>query len=194
MMTETDEYLEKIILPSSLYREIEIRVVDMFYQNSIHTVPIDPFEIAKNEGFVLVPFSELRKDLKETVKNDEYDGMSFHYAPANKFIIFYDDSQPFSRQRFTLFHEFGHIYMGHKEESALANMIANYFAAYAIAPLPLIWKYKCNSISDIQNTFNTSIETAGYRFDSYSKWLMYKRITPNDERLLKLFYSEEVII
>lgn len=191
MIKDSNEYLDKLILPPSLYREIEQKVVEMFLRNNVHYVPIDPFEIAQKEGYELIPFSKLRKSLKQTVKSEEYDGMSFHYTPRRTYIIFYDDSQSYSRQRFTIFHELGHIDMGHKEESDLANKIANHFAAYAIAPYPLIAKYGCKSTSDLQRIFFTSSETASYRWDAYKKWLNIKELTPNDERLLDLFYNEE---
>ena len=132
----------------------------MFKKNNIHTVPIDPFYIVRNEGFELIPFSRLKEKLKVVVKAGEYDGMSFHYSPSGTYIICYDDSQSYPRQRFTILHELGHIYMGHKEESSLANKIANHFAAYAIAAYPLIQRYGCKNEEDIREVFNTSFETA----------------------------------
>ena len=191
MTTEQCEYSERLILPSSLYREIEERVVIMFQKNNIHTVPIDPFLIARKEGFELIPFSKLKEKLKSAVKACEYDGMSFHYAPRGTYIIFFDDSQSVPRQRFTVFHELGHIYMGHKEESKLADKIANHFAAYAIAPNPLINSYGCQSEEDIRCTFNTSLETAHYRGEAYQKWLYIKNTEPYETRLLELFKNKE---
>ncbi len=192
MSNDENEYLNKLILPPSLYKEIEEKVVDMFHKNDIHTVPIDPFLIAKNEGFELLPYSQLKEKIKLAVKAGEYDGMSFHYKPRGSFIIFYDDSQSFPRQRFTLFHELGHIYMGHKEESTLANRAANHYAAYAIAPNPLIKKYDCQSEADIQSTFNTSFETAHYRANAYEKWLSIRKIEPYEIKLLVLFKEKGV--
>lgn len=194
MIEKECEYIDRLILPSSLYREIEERVVDMFQKNNIHTVPIDPFAIAKKEGFEVIPFSKLKERLKLAVEAGEYDGMSFHYLPLGTYIICYDDSKSLSRQRFTLFHELGHIYMNHKEESALANKIANHFAAYAIAPNPLLYSYECKNEDDIQRVFNTSFETAHYRSEAYRKWLDISRLEPYEKRLLGLFDNKKLLL
>ncbi len=191
MIENECEYLGRLVIPSSLYIEIEDKVVGMLQKNNIHTVPIDPFSIARNEGFEMIPFSRLKEKLKEAVKAGEYDGMSFHYSPWETYIICYDDSQSFPRQRFTLLHELGHIYMEHKEESELANKIANHFAAYAIAPNPLIQMYGCHSEEDIREVFNTSYETAHYRAESYKKWLSITKSEPYEGRLLELFDDKE---
>ena len=187
------EYTDRLILSSSLYREIEENVVVMFQKNNIHTVPIDPFIIAEKEGFELIPFSRLKERLKVAVKAGEYDGMSFHYLPLGTYIICYDDSKSFPRQRFTLFHELGHIYMNHKEESGLANKIANHFAAYAIAPNPLLYRYECKNEDDIQRIFNTSLETAHYRAEAYKKWIGISKSEPYEKRLLELFNNRESV-
>ena len=190
-MIEEDDYLGKLIIPPRVYRMIEKKVVDLFVRNGVKSLPIDPFLIAEREGIQVVPFSRLRNDLRDSVKGDEYDGLSCHYGPIDKVIIFYDDSQVCKRQRFTIFHELGHIALGHKEESRLAKEMANYFAAYASAPTPLIELYGCGSEADVQRVFDISRETAGHRFRAFQRWSAFESHPSYERKLTALFSNGE---
>lgn len=188
---EENDYLSRLILPPSLYRRIERAAIDMYIHHSIKSVPVDPFEIARKENCELTPISKLREDLKEALNKDEFDGMSFHYTPDHRYVIFYDDSKCIQRQKFTIMHELGHIYLGHKEESELAKECANYFAAYALAPTPLIWYYKCKSECDVQYTFDITDTPASIRFSAYKKWMKIENFSETEKELLNLFPKEK---
>ncbi len=185
------EYLDRLILPPSLYRKIERVVIDMYFHYNIKSVPVDPFDIAKREHFALTPISKVPEDLKKALKKYEYDGMSFYYTPDHLNVIVYDDSACIQRQKFTVMHELGHIYLGHKEESELAKECANYFAAYALAPTPLIWYYNCTSELDIQKIFDITDRPATIRFSAYKKWMKIKGFSEMEKELLNLFPKEK---
>ena len=184
---EEKDYLDKLIIPPSLYGRIESEVIKLYVRNKINSVPIDPFEIAINEGCELAPWSKLRKDLKAALKRDEYDGISFHYTPDHHFVIIYDDSQCIQRQKFTIMHELGHMALGHNEESKLSKECANYFAAYALAPTPLIWHFKCKSERDVQSVFDVTEKPAELRFSAYQKWRKISNFSEMETELLNLF-------
>lgn len=87
------------------------------------------------------------------------------------YLIYYDDSHPKVRQRFTVMHEIGHIVLGHKESSECAEKCANYFAAYALAPTPMIWKLKCEDYLYVAKRFWISKESADISFWRYILWI-----------------------
>ena len=90
-------------------------------------------------------------------------------------VIFYRADQKKRRQRFTIAHEIGHIRMGHREESELANMMANHYASYLLVPAILIYLTGCNDFEELCDVFDVTLECAWNCFQSYGKW---KRI-PN---------------
>jgi len=95
-----------------------------------------------------------------------------------RYYIFYNDYNSYERQRWTIFHEIGHIYLGHhlpdctltrdEQESE-----ANFFAKYSIAPPPLINTAKCDSPWEIAATFFVSEQASVYIFIYFQKWLNY---------------------
>lgn len=46
-------------IPKWKYEEIEKKVVDLYIEQQIHKLPIDPFAIIKTRGYIMVPFSKL---------------------------------------------------------------------------------------------------------------------------------------
>ena len=86
--------------------------------------------------------------------------------------------------RMHIMHEIGHIDMGHKHGSQLAEVIANHYAGYALAPSPLIQKYNCEDFGDISVVFNISDECAYWRFNSYQNWIKYRIKKKYEKELL----------
>ena len=50
---------------------------------------------------------------------------------------------------------------------------ANHFAKYAMAPNPLIHALGVSEPFELYDYFDTSVESAGYTFSAYQKWLNY---------------------
>lgn len=160
-------------LPSKMYDTIEKKVFSLYKELNITKAPIDPFDIAKRKGYIIKPFSHLDRSTYINFIQNNIDGIS-HYDPdAKTFVIYYDDTQGLQRVRFTIMHEIGHIEMGHKQESELARKIADYYAAYALAPSPLIDHYECEDYMDIVNKFDISQPCADICFQRYTNWLKY---------------------
>lgn len=91
----------------------------------------------------------------------------------NVLYIYYDDSMYERRIRFTIMHEIGHIILEHTEHSDLAESEADFFARYALAPPPLIHKYKPEDYYELANIFQVSLECAMYAMRAYHMWLRY---------------------
>lgn len=171
-MSNQEEHVP-VRLPSKVYDRIENEVVSLYKKLSITEVPIDPIKIAAQLRFIVKQFSILPYATQIELRNQEREGLS-HYAPDfGTFIVYYDDSISYARRRFTLMHEIGHILLGHKEESELAKKMADYYAAYALAPSPLIGKYQCEDYMDIANKFDVSQECADICFQRFINWSQY---------------------
>lgn len=187
-MTNKQEYISNLILPRKLYNEIEQKVVSLYVRHNIKIIPIDPFEIAAASDYILRPYSELNHEARNLLRSTEKSGTSYFDPRKSKYVICYDDAHILSRQKFTVIHEIGHIDMGHKHGSQLAEEIANHYAAYALAPSPLINKYNCEDFKDIAKIFDISDDCAYFRFASYKNWIKYK-IKKNYEKDLLDFMN-----
>lgn len=186
-MSENEEYTT-VRLPSKVYDRIEIKVVELYKRLRITRVPINPFIIASQLGFVVKKYSSLPRNVQIELKTREKEGLS-HYDPElGTFVIYCDDSMSYTRVRFTLMHEIGHIILGHREESALARKMADYFSAYALAPSPLMRHYECEDYMDVANKFAVSQECADICFQRFTNWLYYGgKMKSYETELIDLF-------
>ncbi len=172
MMDEFDEF-DEIHLPRKIYEMIEKKVVSLYCRLNLTQVPIDPFQIANRLGFVVKTFSDLPDEKQAILRELDLDGFSFIDSESRLRIICYDDNRMQVRIRFTIMHEIGHILLGHREESDLAKKMADYFAAYSLAPSPLMNRYRCDDYIDVMDTFDVSQDCAYICFQRFNNWLHY---------------------
>ncbi len=186
-MSYEDEFID-IKLPKKAYAKIEIAVTKLFLELNIGTYPIDPFEIIRRKGYILRTYSKLAEQKRQALKAKDLDATSFYDPNLKTFVIYYDETQTIERIRFTLMHEVGHITMGHREESDLAKKMADYFAAYSLAPSPIIMKYHCEDYLEVADMFVISTESAYYTFQRYNNWYEFGgRIKDYEKALIALF-------
>lgn len=163
--------------------EIKQEIVYMFEETGIQSFPIDCFEIANKLHYILQPYSTLSPDKKRAAYLTDPDG--FSRVEKNiitglfQYVIYYNDMKSNEgRLRWTIFHEIGHIYLGHHDnhDNSLTDIEeaeADFFAKYSIAPVPLINELRCHTAKDIQDIFNTSTEASKNIYDYYHKWMQY---------------------
>ena len=165
-------------LDSEIYEFIIGEVINMLIICDAKEYPINVYDIAKKLGICLrpyLPFGEENEKLARTSKD------GFAVIIANKEYIYYDDSVQESRKRWTILHEIAHLVLGHKINSLLScqderylqetEAEANYFAKYALAPLPLIRSIYPTCAEDIELRFKISREASQYIYNLYRKWL-----------------------
>ena len=181
------------------YEEIKQEVLFMFEETGTDTYPIDPFEIARRLKYVVRKYSELDcvAYLEATAESD--DGFSrVEQDPVTgmyRYVIYYNDEGHGIRNiRWTMFHEIGHIYLGHHDNPAgneqLEEDEANFFAKYSIAPPPLINATNCTDPVDVYMTFLVSDQASGFVFDYFQKWLNFgpRMYQPYELKMLSLFH------
>lgn len=189
-MINENEYTT-VKLPPLLYDKIEKKVVSLYKEFDISSVPMDPFEIARRRGYIVKPFSSFNKAARLIFLKMDLDGTNYFDPDLQTFVICYDDSNGYERIRFTLMHEIGHIDMEHREESELARKVADYYAAYALAPSPIIDLMECEDYMDVAKAFKVSQTCADICFQRFTNW---KRIPielkPYEKALLGLFQNK----
>lgn len=144
------------------------------YSNAKQKYAIDPSKLGSNDG--------------ETVKS------------GDKYIIFYNDNQLKTRQRWTIAHEIGHIVMRHSfkniDEQLYSNMEveANFFASQLLIPSQIIntaIKRGYNiTIDFIIQSFNVSEEAAIKKLETLNQ--NYKYNYKKDDNSLNILFSDFV--
>ena len=190
---KSDEVM--ITLPPKLYEQIEEDVSKLHIDLEL-SIPINPIDIAHRLGFIVKYYSEIVNNdedfnlLSKDKNGNQRDGLSYYDSSTKKYIICVNDidSNTEEHDNFTIMHEIGHIRMGHKEDSPLAEKIANYYAAYSLVPSPLPRLYSCSSIIDIINIFGVSVTCGEICFNRWIKWQLFSgEIKPYEKKLMAYY-------
>lgn len=174
-------------LDDEVYEFIKQEVIDLFIRFDIKCTPISGFELAQKMGIIMVPYSALSKRKWHKAIAISSDG--FYLEPGdNKEYIYYDDTRGYERSNMTILHEIGHCVLGHsdKTDPEEAEAEANFFAKYAIAPPPLVHRFKPTTPEDIQKHFFISYEAACNALSYYHKWLRYGKPDYTDYEVVLL--------
>jgi len=142
--------------------------------DGVSELPVDVFAICKKERITLFTYSQGMSfieslNLSENVKDND--------AFSVNNMIFYDDTKPTQRQRFSIAHELGHIFL-HSDTSGKATVYnrepsptdspieaeANIFASRLLAPLSVIQFLNLNSAKEISDFCDISYSAAKLRF------------------------------
>lgn len=158
------------------YDEIDREVIKLFSNLTIRKFPYDCFDICKQLGIKVIPYSSVSRKKRKALKSISEDGCHILLETSEgvfRYIIYYNDKMPPHRVRFTIMHEIGHIVLDHTEHSDLAESEANHFAKYALAPPPLVHYLKIEDYMDLAEKFDLSQQCAFYLMRYYFKWLHY---------------------
>ena len=188
---EERDTLEYLNLPTTLYNKIEENVVNLLTQLNITSYPIDPTAIAIALGYELIPYPHISDEDKLRFSIDEFDAISFFDSNRKVYKIYYKPDGLKERFRFTIAHEIGHIRMGHKCESELARRIADYYAAYLLAPTPWISAAGCEDFADVAAEFSLSRKCAMRCFDRYLRWCELSFTKKYERKLLLLLNNNK---
>ncbi len=171
-------------LTSRTYLECEKAVADLYVMLDITMIPINPFAIMKRKGYDIMEFSEcsLPKDVKQA------DAFSFIHPHTNAKTIVINPNRSEQRKRFSLMHEIGHIILKHQGSSDYAELMADYFAGYALAPPPVVDLYRIKNYQELAEVFNVSDACAEVCFNRYKKWKEnVKYLRTHEKQLIGLF-------
>lgn len=174
-------------LSNARYERIKTDVATLYKKYEIKEIPINPFILCQKMNVKLVKYSDLCINERELFVKLQPDG--FKDESEDGIIIFYNDMQSPSKIKFTLLHEIGHIVRGHKEFSPLAESEAEWFAAYAIAPPPVINLFEISDFIDIMEIFDTTYNCAWHSMSRYLNWKKFARKNAQYDVILKNLFS-----
>lgn len=188
-----------MFLHATRYDQIKHEVLFMYEECEVVSYPIDCYEIAQKLCYILVPYSSLTDHQLRLAMEFSSDGFSvLRKMPDTgmyRWFIFYNDFNNKQRQRWTIFHEIGHIYLGHFECDDLSDeekeAEANFFAKYSIAPPPLVNIAKCECPWDVAVVFDVSGEASMYLYSYYQKWMQYgpREYEPFELQMIEMFQA-----
>lgn len=165
-------------LQSRDYDYIEEEANNLVEDLGFRFFPLNCFEVAERLGIVVIPYSELPEHARNEALAKSEDGYS--RRKNGKYVICYNDEKPPTRIKFTIWHEIGHIQLGHldgcekSEERIEAE--ANHFAAYILAPLVFVFLLRLETPNDIADTFGISIDCACNVYTHYQKAMRNPRV------------------
>lgn len=172
-------------------------LLKVYKKCKITMFPIDCLSIFHAYGLTCIPYSSLSE--KRRIACMELSKDAF----ISNDTVFYNDTVPEGRVRFTLMHEFAHFILGHEEETEETESEADLFASMMLAPMIIIRELESHSsgrkitADDIKAYFNVSITAANTYITEYHRW--YKNIAhttrkPTNEELAikELFQIDSV--
>jgi hypothetical protein len=171
-------------LSDARYESIKKDVVKTYKKYNINEIPINPFILAERMGIKLIKYSNMNAEDLFLIGEKIPDG----FISPDRTKIFYNDKIISNKIRYTILHEIGHKVREHKEYSQLAETEADWFAAYGIAPPPLINLFNISEYTDIVSIFKTTIDCALYSMGRYVSWKNHTNKNADYEKeLLELF-------
>ncbi len=173
----SDEDAAKIYIPDRRYGQIKDGILELFRRADVKFIPLDPLAIAQALGCGPVPYRTLGRLAMPALIEASHDALTCWMLGSDSPLILFNDRQNPARVAFSVAHELGHVMLGHHEHSKLAEKEANYFAANALCPLPMLEATGLSKSAEVAKTFAISEECAINRLAAMRKWrdLPYSR-------------------
>ena len=152
-----------IELPYDRREPIERAVVRLYEEYGVRSLPLDPFDLARNMKIDVVAYQNLTNDssVLKTLEQTSGDGFTLFDPSRMRYRILYNSdysAASMTRRRFTIAHEIGHIWLEHSDSSR-NELEADYFAGYLLAPHPLILRLQLEAWQ-LQGLFEISYPAA----------------------------------
>lgn len=176
-------------LDSKHYEELKNEAANIIEDFCIDKYPFDILTFLKKIGIRSIPYSFLDPALSKWLRNVFPDAFTIVCTNnISRATIFYNDiDQSRERIRFTLAHEFAHLWLGHpstKEENDEAA--ADFLAGYFMVPVPLAWKYSQPTEPTLMRNFDVSLSCARAALKRMESRIKFgpKKLTDYEERIL----------
>ena len=142
-------------------------------KHKVSSLPVNLSKICKAERIRLFTYEEGEKLIKKLQLEEN---MTENDAFSLRRVIFYNNESIVARQRFSIAHEMGHIFLHSTREATVYNREptpndnpleseANIFASRLLAPLCVLHYLNVQTPEEIVELCNISITAARIRFD-----------------------------
>lgn len=159
------------------YQQARDTAWQMLIDCQITELPVNVGQICQHYGWRLTSYQAGHKAIAALGLSDltkQTDGFCLY--SGGRYYIFYDDTMPHTRQRFTVAHEIGHIMLGHigdgqctrinrepAADDAPEETQANQFAARILAPAWVLHSIHALTPAEIADACEISITAASFR-------------------------------
>lgn len=175
-------------------------MVDAFQQLGYIKLPVDPSQLMEAHGIQTLPYqiaynpSKSWEDMATLCRCPSglsfvlsADGQDLRFAACNL------QEHP-GRVRFTKLHETGHLLRGHLRDSELAEIEANLWAKYAIAPSVLIEELNITTVEEVAQCFGTSKRCAANILKLHLNWQRHRHENQEfDDKILELYWRGKLL-
>ncbi len=178
-----------IVLSEELKKTVEKLAKDFLIQNKISVLPVDVVTVARQNNWVVIPYSQLNETISQIYEEIIYTDWGFTIYYNNQYMILYDDTIKIGAQRFTIAHEIGHIILNHFvcNDMPTREIEANLFAAQILMPLNVLTKCNISTIEELQSICGVTYSAAKYRYNKYISRIILKDV--KNKRINKQFQS-----
>lgn len=149
--------------------------LEFFQRENIQWLPVDPMQVIRNEKIKALEYTEFSRIIQEPIPViiDEYGEDGFSTIVNGSYTIIYSRAHTTARIRWTLMHELAHIMLGHLDEcGGIAarsakkdkyDIQADFFTVNVLAPLPVLYLCKADSVTAIKYISGLSTQAASIR-------------------------------
>ena len=170
-----------------------MEVVELFETYGSPSYPLDVFSLAGRMGVAPRSYSSIpinERNLSKKASDDAFTLSKGNYSVGTTFICFNQDMNK-GRMRQSVAHEIAHIWLDHPNNEEPFETEAEYFAAYLLAPIPIIITNKLETISEIKNYFNISFDAARIALERMTNRRSCKKPAyPYEHRIIEMVSSK----
>ena len=144
------------------YEELNEEAVNLAEDYGLSSYPVDVFGLAGKMGIVLRSYASIPLAMRlelASVSKDAFTISPGEYEIDTTFICF-NQNVSRGRLRQSIAHEIAHIWLEHPSDEEPYETEAEYFAAYLLAPIPVILSRGLTEVSCVQSAFGISAEAA----------------------------------
>ena len=155
------------------YKDSRDAAWQILIHNKITSLPVSVSKICERENIRLLTYGEGAPIIEQARLENNVIGND---AFSMRRMIFYDDTKPPSRQRFSIAHEIGHIILHNPTGATVLNremspnddpleFEANIFASRLLAPLCVLHLLNVRAPEEISELCNISLIAARIRYE-----------------------------
>lgn len=161
---------KKIQLSKKGYFNTRNEAWKFLIENNVTSYPLDLQQITKQNGWKVLDMRSYvikHPELRKFVKKNE--GITIE-SNGRYIILINPANSTLERNRFTIAHEIGHIYLQHvSTNNKLIEKEANMFASRILMPMFLIKELNITSAEELAKISQVSIEAATWRMKRYNE-------------------------
>ena len=145
-------------------------VTEVYKICQIKKIPIDCIEVLRILNIQLIPYGRLSQDKLNACMKISPDAFCMNET------IYYNSNNIYTRIRFSIMHELGHILMNHAANDPDKEQEADLFASWMLSPRVDLILCKKLTNAEVARRYDISIKAAEVIIEDYKKWQNRSRL------------------